>query len=123
MHVSYYKCIISYNVTTNDVFTGDLRTYLLSRRELVGMDTKEAQDISAESLTKMAIDVIEGLNYLHAREYVHRDIACRNCLISTDRTVKIGDFGMTRPVYDHGYYRFTRKGEEVVLWSVLALSW
>lgn len=58
----------------------------------------------------MAIDIAEGLNYLHSREYVHRDIACRNCLVSANRTVKIGDFGMTRRVYDQGCYVFTGRG-------------
>ena len=106
------------------ISAGDLKTYLLSRRELVGLDTKEAEDISAASLTKMALDVIEGLNYLHSKEYIHRDIACRNCLVSSSRTVKIGDFGMTRRVYDDGSYVFTRRGELpfIVLFYILSFS-
>ena len=91
---------------------GDLKTYLLSRRELVGFDDNNDTDmISASGLTRMAIDIIEGLHYLHSKEYIHRDIACRNCLVSASRTVKIGDFGMTRRVYDDGCYLFTRRGE------------
>jgi len=91
--------------------TGDLRVYLLSRRELVGMNTKEAEDVSGSSLTRMAMDIIEGIHYLHTREYVHRDIACRNCLVSANKTIKIGDFGMARRVYDDGLYLFTRRGK------------
>lgn len=34
-----------------------------------------------------------------------RDLACRNCLIAADHTVKIGDFGMVRSTYDFGLYR------------------
>lgn len=86
-----------------------MKTYLLSRRELVGTESKE-EDVSAASLTSMAMDIIEGLNYLHAKEYVHRDIACRNCLVAANRMVKIGDFGMTRKVYDEGIYIFTGRG-------------
>jgi len=39
-----------------------------------------------------------------------RDLACRNCLVHAGKTVKIGDFGMTRPLYDSDYYRFNKRG-------------
>lgn len=39
-----------------------------------------------------------------------RDLACRNCLVHANKTVKISDFGMTRHISDSDYYRFTRKG-------------
>ncbi|WAR11683.1 IGF1R-like protein, partial [Mya arenaria] len=88
---------------------GDLKTYLLSRRNLVGSLAKEAEDVSAEKLTQMALDVALGLRYLHDLKYVHRDLACRNCLVHSNGSVKIGDFGMTRPTCDTDYYRFNKK--------------
>ncbi|EYC26395.1 hypothetical protein Y032_0010g1131 [Ancylostoma ceylanicum] len=36
-----------------------------------------------------------GLEYLHAKNVLHRDIAARNCLYG-DNKVKISDFGLTR---------------------------
>ena len=39
-----------------------------------------------------------------------RDLACRNCLVHADKTVKIGDFGMTRPVNSRNYYQFSHQG-------------
>jgi len=53
-------------------FSGDLKTYLLSRRNLVGSDCKEAMDISSIRLTKMALDIASGLKYMHDLKYVHR---------------------------------------------------
>jgi serine/threonine protein kinase len=44
----------------------------------------------------MALDVARGLSYLKELKYVHRDIACRNCLVNSTRVVKLADFGMTR---------------------------
>ena len=35
-------------------------------------------------------------------------------LVSAERVVKLSDFGMTRPMYESDYYRFNRRGEEVV---------
>lgn len=63
------------------------------------------------TLTGMAIDIAEGLAYLHRKNLIHRDIACRNCLVGSDGVVKIGDFGLTREMNsseNEGYYRFTR---------------
>lgn len=70
---------------------GDLKTYLLSRRHLVNDKVNEdTNDISPKRLTLMALDVARGLSYLASLSYVHRDIACRNCLINAQRIVKIG---------------------------------
>ncbi|VEL44102.1 unnamed protein product [Protopolystoma xenopodis] len=71
----------------------------------------DAEDVRPTTLTRMALDIAEGVAYLHSQHLIHRDIACRNCLVGPDRTVKIGDFGLTREVTKNdaeGYYRFTR---------------
>lgn len=52
--------------------TGDLKTYLLSRRNLVGLECKEADEIRPERLTMMALDIACGLRYIHDLKYVHR---------------------------------------------------
>ena len=51
---------------------GDLKTFLLSRRQMVGQNTKEAEDVNALGLTQMALDVAHGLQYLSELKYVHR---------------------------------------------------
>ena len=35
-----------------------------------------------------------------AGRYVHRDVACRNCLVNSSRTIKLSDFGMARPMFE-----------------------
>lgn len=39
---------------------------------------------------RMAAEVADGMAYLSAKKFVHRDIAARNCMVAGDRTVKIG---------------------------------
>jgi len=64
----------------------------------------------------MTLDVARGLSYLAEMKYVHRDLACRNCLVNASRVVKLGDFGMTRPIYENDYYKYHRKGLLPVRW-------
>jgi serine/threonine protein kinase len=75
---------------------------------------EEFDEVSNRRLTSMALDIASGLAYLSEKRYVHRDIACRNCLVNSDRVVKLADFGMTRPMAETEYYRFSRKGKQIV---------
>lgn len=95
---------------------GDLKTYLLARRHLANSKITDDSDISSKRLTMMALDVARALSYLADMKYVHRDIACRNCLVNAQRIVKLGDFGMARPTFENDYYRFSRKGLLPVRW-------
>ena len=40
-------------------------------------------------LVAMATDVASGLSYLECMEYVHKDIAARNCFVTDELCVKI----------------------------------
>ncbi|TGZ59143.1 hypothetical protein CRM22_009240 [Opisthorchis felineus] len=97
---------------------GDLKTYLLSRR-ILAQRSPDHEDIRPSTLTNMSIDIAQGVQYLHSKNLIHRDIACRNCLVASDHVVKIGDFGLTRERTTNrpdGYYRFTRNCELPIRW-------
>lgn len=95
---------------------GDLKTFLLARRHLVGEKVSDDSDVSAKRLTGMVLDVAKALAYLSDMKYVHRDVACRNCLVNAQRVVKLGDFGMARPMFESDYYKFNRRGMLPVRW-------
>jgi len=73
-------------------------------------------DLNLIDLIKMCIDVAEGCSYLEQMHFIHRDLACRNCLVSSsdpkERIIKIGDFGLARNIYTHDYYR--KEGEALL---------
>lgn len=95
---------------------GDLKGYLRSHRPESGNDT--IQPPSLHRILQMAIEIADGMAYLSAKKFVHRDLAARNCMVAEDLTVKIGDFGMTRDIYETDYYRKGTKGLLPVRWMV-----
>jgi serine/threonine protein kinase len=53
----------------------------------------------------LAADCAEGLEYLASLKFVHRDVAARNVLLSSDRRAKLADFGMSRETSSSHYYQ------------------
>ncbi|KAL1454903.1 hypothetical protein WDU94_009033 [Cyamophila willieti] len=89
----------------------DLKTFLRNTRE-----SERTPPPPSLILMKMAAQIADGMEYMEARKYVHRDLAARNCMVAEDLSVKIGDLGMSRDVYQHDYYRKGGKGLMPVRW-------
>uniref|UniRef100_A0A7N4V309 Tyrosine-protein kinase receptor n=1 Tax=Sarcophilus harrisii TaxID=9305 RepID=A0A7N4V309_SARHA len=94
---------------------GDLKSYLRSLRPET--ENNPCQMLpTLKKMIQMAGEIADGMAYLNANKFVHRDLAARNCMVAEDFTVKIGDFGMTRDIYETDYYRKGGKGLLPVRW-------
>ncbi|KAL5109940.1 hypothetical protein TcWFU_002385 [Taenia crassiceps] len=92
---------------------GDLATYL---RHRMAQEDYSQGSVSPEYAIKWAAEVADGMAYLEYKGFVHRDLAARNCLVGVGLTVKIGDFGLTRDVSGHLYYRKEGRARLPVRW-------
>ncbi|GAB1606284.1 mitogen-activated protein kinase kinase kinase 21-like isoform X1 [Argonauta hians] len=77
---------------------GDLKSYLIENESKLPMHKEK------KILLHFAVDVACGLACLHRHNFVHCDLALRNCLVTNDLTVKVGDYGLAEDKYKEDYY-------------------
>ncbi|XP_019122501.1 activated CDC42 kinase 1 isoform X2 [Larimichthys crocea] len=74
---------------------------------------KRQGHILISSLCNYAVQVACGMAYLEQKRFLHRDLAARNVLLSTNDTVKIGDFGLMRALPTHTDQYVMEEGHKI----------
>jgi serine/threonine protein kinase len=64
--------------------------------DLVGLQHFRKHRMELKEIKCIAIQILRGLEYLHAHNVVHRDLKLANLLVTSSGIIKIGDFGLAR---------------------------
>lgn len=75
--------------------------------------------VTLKSKYKWCRQAIGGLAFLHSQKFVHRDLACRNLLVTKDYDCVIADFGLSRILKNNENRRRTKTNFGPVRWMAL----
>lgn len=75
---------------------GDLKTFLITAKNV-------GTQLTIHQLIAMATDIASGLSYLESMQYIHRDVAARNCVVSQNLGVKVTDYKVGRYLFRSEY--------------------
>ena len=73
-----------------------LVTELMTNGSLADFLVKRPNELSPTDRTIIAIDVARGMQYIHEKTLIHRDLKSFNIFLDGNKRAKIGDFGLVR---------------------------
>jgi fused-like protein len=101
-----YFCIVS------EFAEGDLRSVIL----------KDQQALSEADISIVAAQLVSALHYLHSMRIIHRDIKPENVLISSEKFIKLCDFGFARSLSPSDHSLHSMKGTPLYMAPELVLE-
>ncbi|XP_074657404.1 tyrosine-protein kinase RYK-like [Tubulanus polymorphus] len=94
---------------------GNLKKFL---QRCKGADVS-AHALSTQQLVFMGVQIIKGLQYLHRKRIIHKDVACRNCVIDQDLMVKLTDTALSRDLFPNDYHCLGDNENRPVKWLAI----
>ncbi|XP_066965958.1 inactive tyrosine-protein kinase 7-like [Macrobrachium rosenbergii] len=84
---------------------GDLKQFLLATRKESPrpLGSLRPPPLTYQQCLSLALQAAQGLEFLSGRRYTHRDIAARNCLITSTLQIKLASPALTRDAYSAEY--------------------
>jgi len=76
--------------------------------------------MTSYDLLKWCEDVSQGMEYLASKRIIHGDLACRNVLLDINLVAKVGDFGLSKHLFQYTTYQ--KKTVQLLPWKWMAIE-
>lgn len=80
----------------------NLNLYLIIQMELCEKDLSDyitdRKSIDYNEILNINLQIVQGLDYLHKKNIIHRDIKPSNIFLTKEKSIKLGDFGMSKRI-------------------------
>ncbi|CAI4229132.1 unnamed protein product [Auanema sp. JU1783] len=113
--------IVTDKQTTNDLRCDKVNFYLVFEyvdHDLTGLLEASANSLipafTPDQIAGMFKQLLQGLEYCHSANFLHRDIKCSNILVNNRGELKIADFGLARLYYEDQKRLYTNR--VITLW-------
>lgn len=82
---------------------------------LIKHNKKHKKTFTEDELWRFSFEILQGIDYLHSNNIIHRDIKCLNLFLTKDKKIKIGDLGVSKIVSNINALHCTRVGTPLYL--------
>jgi len=73
-----------------------LVTELMEKGSLYTLLHDSPAELALSGRLRLAVDIVDGMRFLHHSRLIHRDLKSTNVLVQSDGRAKIADFGLSR---------------------------
>lgn len=104
--VKYYESFSStnsFNIVMEYCDGTDLEKYIDKHK-------REHKKIGKEEIYRFILDICEGLKEIHSKHIIHKDLKPDNLFLTNYGMIKIGDFGISRQLYNSRDFANTANG-------------
>ncbi|GFN89162.1 hypothetical protein PoB_001566800 [Plakobranchus ocellatus] len=95
---------------------GNMKKFLLKCRMA---ETGSRYTLNTQQLVYMTIQIIRGIQYLHRKKLLHKDIATRNCVVGAVLAVRLTDNSLARDLFPADYNCLGDNENRPVKWMAL----
>ncbi len=100
---------------------GCLHSYLRDQRSTMHMSRRaELGSIDINNFCRFSYQIAKGMAYIADKNVIHGGLSARNVLLTADLVCKVGDFGLSRRLYESPEYVKKTKGP--IPWRWLAIE-
>ncbi len=93
----------------------------MNQGSLLNLLRDYSDELDDQNLWNFCLQICQGMVYLENEKVIHRDLACRNVLVSKNDkslifTAKVSDFGMSKSIQEY-YYVASADVKIPIKWS------